>query len=359
MANHQKHVIAAMSGGVDSSVAALLLKQQGYRVTGVFMQNWEADNDDPFCSAQQDLIDARSVCDRLNITLRTVNFAAEYWSKVFQYFLDEHAAGRTPNPDVLCNQEIKFKVFLDYALSGDADYIATGHYIRSICEHKNYYLLKGLDCNKDQSYFLYTLGQDQLRYSLFPVGHLEKHHVRTIAAQAKLLNHAKKDSTGICFIGERKFSTFLSEYLLAQPGHIETDQGETIGQHKGLMFYTIGQRQGLGIGGHRNYKGSPWYVLAKELPRNTLIVGQGHNHPLLMKNKLICQNVHWINQTTLPLACQSKIRYRQSDQACLVTRLNDNDHLVEFSKPQRAITPGQSIVFYQQNTCLGGGIIAN
>lgn len=356
MTNQNKHVVVGLSGGVDSSVAAFLLKQQGYRVTGVFMQNWESD--DPFCSAGQDLCDARSVCDKLQIPLQTVNFSAEYWHNVFQYFLDEYAAGRTPNPDILCNREIKFKAFLDFALDLGGDYIATGHYARTQQANNSVYLLKGLDQDKDQSYFLYTLGQHPLRHSLFPIGEYQKKTVREIASKLGLINHAKKDSTGICFIGERKFKDFLKEYLLASPGNIETDQGEKVGIHQGLMFYTLGQRQGLGIGGNKKYQETPWYVLHKDIDRNVLVVGQDHSHPLLMKTFLICTHLHWITAPpTLPFACSAKIRYRQSDQPCTIYPYTKDEVKVVFTHPQRAITPGQSVVFYQENHCLGGGII--
>ena len=358
----KQHVIVGMSGGVDSSVSALLLKQQGYQVTGMFMQNWQAELDDPYCTAEKDLQDTRIICDRLDIPLKTVNFAQEYWDRVFQHFLDEYAAGRTPNPDILCNKEIKFKAFLEHALHHGADYIATGHYVRKKESGEKQLLLKGIDSQKDQSYFLYTLQQRQLACSLFPVGHLDKSNVRKLAEDANLINHAKKDSTGICFIGERKFKNFLNEYLLTQPGNIETAEGKIIGNHDGLMFYTLGQRQGLGIGGKKHFDEAAWYVLAKDLKRNVLIVGQQHDHPLLMKSTLTCQQTHWIeNEPELNFACHAKIRYRQTEQACIVHKITDDfsqeRYSVEFLEPQRAITPGQSIVFYQNEICLGGGII--
>lgn len=354
----KEHIIVGMSGGVDSSVTAALLCEQGYKVTGLFMRNWDSDDKDPYCTATQDLTDARTVCDKLNIPLKTVNFAQEYWDKVFSHFLDEYAAGRTPNPDILCNKEIKFRAFLDHALSLGADAIATGHYAR-IHAGNRFQLLRGIDTNKDQSYFLYTLGQHQLAHSRFPLGELTKTQVRTMAQNHGFINHAKKDSTGICFIGERKFQSFLSEYLLAQPGNIETDDGKIIGKHSGLMFYTLGQRQGLGIGGLNNFTEAPWYVVTKDLARNTLIVAQQHDHPLLMSNSLICQDIHWIEEATpqLPLKCTAKIRYRCSDQNCKVNAISDGEYQVIFEQPQRAITPGQSIVFYQDDVCLGGGVI--
>jgi len=350
-----RKVIVGMSGGVDSAVAALLLKQQDYDVQGVFMQNWAADQNDPYCSLTQDLHDAKAVCATLDIPLTTVNFAKEYWDRVFQYFLDEYSAGRTPNPDVMCNKEIKFRAFLDYALEQGVNYIATGHYVRKDMKNNKYRLLKGLDDNKDQSYFLYTLNQEQLAHSLFPVGELQKSEVRSIAKQAGFSNYAKKDSTGICFIGERRFKTFLNEYLLAKPGDIITTDKKVIGQHEGLMFYTLGQRQGLKIGGRKDAKEEAWYVVAKDMEKNILIVAQGHDHPLLLSNSLNYKQVHWIseNQPKLPYSCTAKIRYRLKDQQCTITT---RDH-VEFEKQQWAVTPGQSVVFYQDNDCVGGGVI--
>jgi tRNA-uridine 2-sulfurtransferase len=357
MKNSKKHIVVGLSGGVDSSVAAWLLKKQGHQVTGVFMQNWMADVDDPHCSAQQDLSDARTVCDKLGIPLRTINFAKAYWDNVFQHFLDELSAGRTPNPDILCNQEIKFKAFLNYALELGADFIATGHYAQTYRHHDNIYLQRGVDVTKDQTYFLHRLNSHQLSHSWFPIGQLEKQAVRAIAQDVGFVTAAKKDSTGICFIGERRFKEFLAEYLLAQPGNIETDKGDIIGKHNGLMFYTLGQRQGLGIGGHKKYSEAPWYVLVKDIKRNTLIVGQDSTHPLLMKTSLICDQVNWIaTSPTLPLQCTAKIRYRQEDQSCIISQ-TETGFRVDFAEPQRAITPGQSVVFYQQNLCLGGGVI--
>jgi tRNA-specific 2-thiouridylase len=357
MTQHKKHIVVGLSGGVDSSVAAWLLKKQGHQVTGVFMQNWVADANDPHCSAQQDLSDARTVCDKLGIPLRTINFAKEYWDHVFQHFLDELALGRTPNPDILCNQEIKFKAFLNYALELGADFIATGHYAQTNHHSDQVFLQRGADISKDQTYFLHRLDQHQLSHSWFPIGQLEKPAVRAIAHEAGFVTASKKDSTGICFIGERRFKEFLGEYLLAQPGDIETDQGELIGKHNGLMFYTLGQRQGLGIGGHKKYGEAPWYVLVKDIERNTLIVGQDSAHPLLMKNTLNCHQVNWITTPpTLPLQCTAKIRYRQEDQSCIINQ-TETGYRVDFAQSQRAITPGQSVVFYQQDFCLGGGVI--
>jgi tRNA-uridine 2-sulfurtransferase len=354
-----KNIVVGMSGGVDSAVAALLLKQQGHHVTGVFMKNWEADDTDDYCPASQDVADAQAVCDILGIELQRVNFAAEYWENVFTHFLDEYRAGRTPNPDILCNKEIKFKAFLAYAKNNGADYIATGHYAR--CEHteNGAIFLKGLDNQKDQSYFLYALAQEQLKSSLFPIGDLAKPTVRTLATAAGFKNHAKKDSTGICFIGERKFKKFLNEYLPAQPGDIETPEGKKIGKHDGLMFYTLGQRQGLKIGGTKAMPESPWYVVKKDLARNILIAAQGQDHPMLYSRIVNAEKVHWINQphTSFPAKITAKTRYRQPDQECIINSMGMGCYQIVFDQPQRAITPGQSVVFYQQETCLGGGII--
>ena len=352
-------VMVGMSGGVDSSVSALLLQQQGYQVEGLFMKNWEEDGNEDNCSADQDLVDAQAVALKLGIRLHTVNFASEYWDRVFTYFLEEYQAGRTPNPDVMCNKEIKFRAFLDYAKTLGADYIATGHYVRSKKENGETFLLKGLDKNKDQSYFLYALTQTQIKDVIFPVGELEKPDVRKIAEQYEFRNHNKKDSTGICFIGERKFRDFLQQYLPAQPGNIETEGGKIIGKHQGLMYYTIGQRQGLGIGGMKDVDESAWYVADKDLKRNVLIAVQHNNHPLLFKPALTANQLTWISgqAPNTPFECTAKIRYRQTDQACKIESINDGVAQVTFPDPQRAITPGQSIVFYDQKICLGGGII--
>lgn len=354
-----KRVIVGMSGGVDSSVSALLLKQQGYDVHGLFMKNWEEDDTENHCAASVDVADARAVCEQLDIPLHTVNFATEYWDRVFDYFLREYQAGRTPNPDILCNREIKFKAFLEHALRLGADVIAMGHYARVACDEGSYRLLKGMDSNKDQSYFLYTLNQVPLAKSLFPIGELTKPMVRQIAAKAGLPNHAKKDSTGICFIGERKFKEFLSRYLPAQPGTMETPEGKLVGEHEGLMYYTIGQRQGLGIGGREDASDEPWYVLAKDMARNVLIVGQGHQHPLLFVQELVCDQLHWVSGSAPQdsFTCTAKTRYRQVDQPCRVERLTADQYRVTFDAPQWAVTPGQSVVFYQGENCLGGGVI--
>lgn len=353
-----KRVIVGMSGGVDSSVTALLLKQQGYEVQGVFMKNWEEDDTLTDCPAKIDLEAVAAVCDVIEINFQTVNFSREYWDRVFAHFLKEYQAGRTPNPDILCNKEIKFKAFHDYAKSLGADYVAMGHYART--DHDGAYrLLKGCDSNKDQSYFLYTLGQDELKHALFPIGHLNKPDVREIAVKAGLPNHNRKDSTGICFIGERHFKNFLAQYLPAQPGTIETFEGETIGEHDGLMYHTIGQRQGLRIGGRKGAKEQPWYVLSKDLVRNVLIVGQGHDHPALFTESLICCDLHWVSRQKpiFPLNCFAKTRYRQTEQACTIHEINDGKLQVKFAEPQWAVTPGQAIVFYQGEVCLGGGTI--
>jgi len=358
----KKHIIIGMSGGVDSSVAALLLIEQGYHVEGLFMKNWEEDDSEEYCTATEDLKDAQSVCDQLGIPLHTVNFSAEYWDRVFEHFLHEYKAGRTPNPDVLCNREIKFRAFLDHAQTLGADAIATGHYVDTSNNNNEHQLIKGRDNNKDQSYFLYMLSQHQLSHSLFPLGGIEKDTVRKIAEKNGFINSRKKDSTGICFIGERKFSEFLSRYLPAQPGDIITDQGKTLGQHNGLMYYTIGQRQGLGIGGRNDASGEPWFVAEKDLEHNQLIVVQGGQHPLLYKKYLIADDIHWVAghaPTELQerkLNCMAKTRYRQPDQACMITHEN-NILRVEFNEPQRAITPGQSLVLYDGQVCLGGAII--
>lgn len=353
-------VIVGMSGGVDSSVAALLLQQQGHQVEGLFMKNWEEDDTAEYCSAATDLADAQAVCDRLDIPLHSVNFSTEYWERVFSYFLEEYRAGRTPNPDVLCNREIKFKAFLDYALDSlGATSIATGHYARVRLESGYYGLHRAADEGKDQTYFLYLLGQKQLSHTLFPLGDLDKSQVRQLAENADFPNHKKKDSTGICFIGERKFRDFLSRYLPANPGTIQDPSGNQIGKHQGLMYYTLGQRQGLGIGGLKNTPEAPWFVVGKDLKRNVLMVAQGHENPLLMSHQLTAVQLHWIRglPPALPLKCLARIRHRQPLQACQMQMLHSDRYLITFSSTQRAVTPGQSIVFYQEDLCLGGGII--
>jgi tRNA-specific 2-thiouridylase len=347
-----------MSGGVDSSVAALLLKEQGYDVEGLFMKNWEEDDGTEYCTAKEDFADAQKVADRLQIRLHGANFAAEYWDNVFEHFLAEYRAGRTPNPDILCNREIKFRAFLDYALELGADFIATGHYARIDRSAGTARLLKGLDAQKDQSYFLHAVGGEDLARSLFPVGELAKPEVRRRAAEAGLVTHDKKDSTGICFIGERRFSDFLQRYLPAQPGAIVSLDGEQLGQHQGLMYHTIGQRQGLGIGGRAARDELPWYVAGKNLERNELLVVQGNDHPALYSESLRAGQLCWISgdSPALPLRCAAKVRYRQPDQPCTLS-VDERGYVVRFDQPQRAVTPGQAVVFYSGDVCLGGGTI--
>jgi tRNA-specific 2-thiouridylase len=356
--NRGQKVIVGMSGGVDSSVAALRLLEAGYHVEGLFMKNWEEDDGTEYCTAKEDFADAQAVADALGITLHGANFAAEYWDGVFEHFLAEYRAGRTPNPDILCNREIKFRAFLDYALELGADRIATGHYARLGEAGGRPALLKGLDAGKDQSYFLHAVGHEQLALSLFPLGALNKSEVRRIAADAGLVTHGKKDSTGICFIGERRFRDFLGRYLPAQPGPVETLDGEVIGEHHGLMYHTIGQRQGLGIGGLARHDEAPWYVAAKDVARNALIVVQGNDHPALFADSLHASKLFWIagEVPALPLRACAKVRYRQADQVCTVHAVNGG-YRIEFATPQRAVTPGQSVVLYDGDRCLGGGVI--
>ena len=354
-------VIVGMSGGVDSSVAACLLKDQGYQVEGLFMKNWDEDDGTEYCTAMTDLADAQAVADHMDIKLHTASFAAEYWDRVFEHFLSEYKAGRTPNPDILCNKEVKFRAFLDYAVTLGADFIATGHYTRQRPLNDGSgraELLKGLDGNKDQSYFLHAVSGDRIARTLFPVGELEKPEVRRIAAAQGFITHDKKDSTGICFIGERKFTDFLKQYLPAQPGTIETPEGDAIGRHQGLMYHTIGQRQGLGIGGLNGYSDEPWYVAEKDLKRNVLVAAQGKNHPLLFSRGLVSGVVDWIagQAPSARFRCMAKVRYRQPDQWCEVSVI-DGGVKVVFDDAQRAVTPGQSVVFYDGEICLGGGVI--
>jgi tRNA-specific 2-thiouridylase len=358
--NKNTKVIVGMSGGVDSSVSAYLLMQQGYQVEGLFMKNWEEDDTDEYCAASEDLKDAQAVCDKLGIELHTVNFAAEYWDNVFEYFLAEYKAGRTPNPDIMCNKEIKFKAFLQFAAQAlKADYIATGHYVRRTENNGKFQLLRGLDDNKDQSYFLYALSHENIAQTLFPVGELEKPEVRRIAEEQNLITHNKKDSTGICFIGERKFKDFLQKYLPAQPGKIEDTDGNQVGDHEGLMYHTLGQRKGLMIGGMKEGSGEPWYVVDKEMDQNVLVVGQGKNHPRLFSNGLMANQLDWLDRTGPKgtKRCTVKTRYRQTDLPCTLLVSEDGYARVLFDEPQSSVTPGQSAVFYDGEVCLGGGII--
>jgi len=350
-----------MSGGVDSSVAALLLLEQGFDVEGLFMKNWEEDDDADYCAAAVDLNDAESVCEKLGIKLHSINFSSEYWDRVFKHFLDEYSAGRTPNPDILCNKEIKFRAFLEHAKSLGAEKIATGHYARTKEQNNKTQLLRGLDNNKDQSYFLHALNQYQLSHTLFPIGEFDKAEIRKLAKSHGLTTHDKKDSTGICFIGERRFSTFLEKYLPAKPGPIHTVDGEPIGEHNGLMYYTLGQRKGLGIGGLKESDEEPWYVVEKDLLKNRLIVAQGHDHPAMLHNRLETNQINWIDDSAPDsdnnISITAKIRYRQSDQKCTLNKIDETKYVIDFDDAQRAITPGQSIVFYQDAICLGGGVI--
>jgi len=351
--------VIGLSGGVDSAVAAYLLERDPtYDVQAVFMQNWEEDEDD-YCTAIEDFRDASAVADLLNIKLSSVNFSAEYWQRVFAGFLEEYNAGRTPNPDILCNSEIKFKAFLHHAETLGANTIATGHYVRSTKDKTGQIaLLRGADASKDQSYFLHTLNQQQLQRAVFPVGELQKSDLRKLAQELNLQVHDKRDSTGICFIGERKFRDFLAEYVASQAGNIVTTEGEVIGTHLGIAFYTIGQRQGLGIGGTANHDTAPWYVAEKRVATNELLVVQGHDHPALHKKSLHATQLHWIRETpTDNFRCTAKTRYRQNDQTCTIHFEAPTRATVSFDQSVRAITPGQSVVFYDGDECLGGGII--
>ena len=355
----REKIIVGMSGGVDSSVSAWLLMQQGYQVEGLFMKNWEEDDTEEYCSASVDLADASQVCESLGIPLHTVNFSSEYWDNVFEYFLQEYRSGRTPNPDIMCNREIKFKAFIEHAQTLGANRIATGHYVRSRRQDDQVQLLRGLDSNKDQSYFLYALNQHQIEKALFPVGEIDKSEVRDIARQQGFVVHDKKDSTGICFIGERKFKDFLQRFIPAQPGDTVSLEGKVLGQHSGLMYYTIGQRQGIGIGGTDEGSDEPWYVIEKDLPGNRLIVAQGGEHPGLYHSFCRITDLHWISQpqSRQPFECSAKIRYRQQDSSCQLVSIDGQNAVVEFVQPQRAITPGQALVFYDREQCLGGGTI--
>jgi tRNA-specific 2-thiouridylase len=354
-----KKIIVGLSGGVDSSVAALLLLESGYEVEGLFMKNWDERSPEGNCMWEADVEDAMHVCQTLGIPLNTVDLSAAYWTGVFSHFIEEYKSGRTPNPDVLCNQEIKFRAFLDHALQLGANMIATGHYARIARQDESFQLLKGLDKNKDQSYFLCRLNQEQLAMSLFPIGELEKSRVRALAKKAGLTTHDKKDSTGICFVGERPFREFLRRYIPKQPGETRTADGHTVGTHEGVFYYTLGQRQGLGIGGIKGANEEPWYVIGKDIEKNILYIGQGHNHPLLFSQGLTATDLHWIKGPLpeTPFQCSAKNRYRQADQACVIEQIESGRCEVKFSAPQRAVTPGQFIVFYHEDNCLGGAII--
>lgn len=359
--NSEIRVVVGMSGGVDSSVTALLLKEQGYDVVGVFMKNWDDTDENGVCTATEDYKDVAKVANQIGVPYYSVNFEKEYWDRVFEYFLAEYRLGRTPNPDVMCNKEIKFKAFLDYAMKLGADYVATGHYAQVTRDDDGTtHMLRGVDNNKDQTYFLSQLSQEQLAKTMFPLGHMEKKEVREIAERANLATAKKKDSTGVCFIGEKNFKEFLGRFLPAQPGKMVTLDGQVKGDHAGLMYYTIGQRQGLGIGGGQGESSEPWFVVGKELETNTLLVGQGFHHEHLYATKLTASEVHFTVDTPLEkeFSCTAKFRYRQQDTGVKVV-LNDDQTkaTVIFDEPVRAITPGQAVVFYDGNECLGGGLI--
>ena len=364
--SRKPRVVVGLSGGVDSAVSAYLLKQQGYDVVGIFMKNWEDDDDSEYCSSNEDFVDAASVADVIGIEIEHVNFAAEYKDRVFAEFLREYQAGRTPNPDVLCNAEIKFKAFLDHAMRLGAEKIATGHYARVRERDGRFELLKGLDDTKDQSYFLHRLNQAQLSKTLFPVGELRKTEVRRVAEEIQLPNAKKKDSTGICFIGERPFRDFLNRYISKEPGPIKDERGRVIGQHQGLRFYTLGQRQGLGIGGVKERgaqrgggEHAPWFVARKDMEKNTLWVVQGHGHPWLQSLALDAGDASWVaGEAPAAGGYGSKSRYRQSDSACVLAPAANGAFHLDFSEPQWAVTPGQSAVLYEGEVCLGGGVIS-
>jgi tRNA-uridine 2-sulfurtransferase len=364
----KQRIVVGLSGGVDSSVAAYLLKQDGHDVVGIFMKNWEADDTDTYCSSRQDFLDAASVADRLGIEFETVNFSKDYQQRVFDYFIKSYQAGLTPNPDILCNTEIKFSAFLDHAITLGAEAIATGHYAQrldildsSSPTHRSTQLLKAEDGTKDQSYFLHGLDQHQLSKAYFPLGKITKREVRALAQSIGLPNFAKKDSTGICFIGERPFREFLEQYLHKQPGKICTPEGLCIGEHQGLSFYTLGQRQGLHIGGQKNSSGEPWFVAEKDLASNTLIAVQGHTHPLLYRDRITIASPHWISGTPPQVGWvySAKTRYRQPDTPCHIDQLDEQHAIIQFATPQWAPTPGQYLVLYESQVCLGGGVITS
>lgn len=353
-------VVIGMSGGVDSSVAAWILKQQGYKVIGLFMKNWEDDDNSEYCSSRQDWLDVVSVADLIGIDVEAVNFASEYKDRVFAEFLREYSAGRTPNPDVLCNAEIKFKAFLDHAMSLGAEAIATGHYAKTARVGNEVHLLKAIDETKDQSYFLYRLNQQQLKHVIFPLGGIRKTVIREIAQKIGLPNAAKKDSTGICFIGERPFREFLNRYLPNKPGPIKTEDGKTVGEHVGLAFYTLGQRKGIGMGGSKDGTDDPWFVAKKDIQSNTLYIVQGHEHPWLLNPLLSASQISWTSDVAPSLGSYSaKTRYRQVDAPCQLTTLTEDLFTLNFDEAQWAVTPGQSAVIYSGDRCLGGGIITN
>ena len=359
MKSSKKRVIVGMSGGVDSSVAALLCLESGYEVEGLFMKNWDEDDGSEYCTAKADLEDARSVCKTLGIKLNQANFAAEYWDGVFQNFLEEYRAGRTPNPDVLCNREIKFKVFAKYAKILGAQAISTGHYARLQKINGRLGLFKAIDKEKDQSYFLQSVSESQFKDVIFPLGELKKTEVREIARRNGFATFSKKDSTGICFIGERRLQNFLRNYLPAQPGEIVDQKGTILGEHQGLMFHTLGQRQGLKIGGKKGSEEKPWYVIKKSTANNQIVVAQGNNNPGLFCSAAYLESIHWISEKPeLPKELAVKLRYRQEDQDC-VLEIAENRFLVKFKNAQRAVTPGQWACFYSGEQCLGGGIVAS
>lgn len=351
----KKTVVVGMSGGVDSSVSAVLLKEAGYDVIGMFMKNWEEQNAEGECQSAAEFDDVVRVCDKIGIPYYSVNFVKEYWDNVFQHFLRELEQGYTPNPDILCNREIKFKVLLEKAIEVGGDFLATGHYCRSAQENDSWQLLKGKDPGKDQSYFLYTIGQYPLSRVLFPIGDLQKSQVRDIARKHNLATSEKKDSTGICFIGERKIKDFLQKYIAYKPGNFVNLDGTIVGKHEGLAYYTIGQRRGMGLGG----PGEAWFVVGKDIAANAVVVERGERHPALYCDRLTATEASWVQGVApnLPLSCTCKIRYRQPDQACVITTSADGVLHVEFPVPQRAVTPRQSIVFYSGDVCLGGAII--